>query len=60
MEEKTLMGKTALEAMSVMSWEKNKSMYKVICRNILGPKGDAFWGSMNRRQERLKATLRQG
>ena len=54
------MEKEVREAMSVMSWEKNKSMYRVICLDVLGPKGDAFWDSMNRRQERLKATLRRG
>ena len=51
------MEKTALEALSLMSWENNKSMYKVICRDILGPKGDALWDNMNKRRERLKATL---
>jgi len=52
------MEKEVRDAMGLMSWDKNKSMYRVIYRDILGKtKGDAFWDSMNRRQERLRATL---
>jgi GTP-dependent phosphoenolpyruvate carboxykinase len=52
------MDKITRDAMSLMSWNKLKSMHRVIFRDVLGnTKGDLFWDGMNRRFQKLQKTL---
>lgn len=58
MEKETLIGNTALEAMSLMSWRNNNGMYRVICQDVLGEKlGYKLWVQMDKRYRKLKETL---
>ena len=52
------MDKITRDAMSLMSWNKLKSMHGVIFRDILGDtKGNLLWRRMDRRFQKLQKTL---
>lgn len=54
------MEKKVRDAMSLMSWKKNNSMYRVIFRDTLGKtKGDLFWDRVNKRFQKLEKALAQ-
>jgi len=58
MEKETLVGKTVLEALSLMSWTKNNGMYGVIYQNVLGAElGQKLWAQMDKRYRKLRETL---